>query len=193
MDTFNTTDRPEASVVRGDATAERLGLQGTFTAECYGPDGELKWSDTVHNLVVNVGKNYVLESSLAASALTVVGPYMGLMSSVGYTTGVVAGDTMSSHSGWTEAGVTNAPTYTAPRKTCVFSAASAGVKALSVALSYAITGAGTLKGSFVVLGTGALSTIDNTAGTLLSAGLFTGGDKIVSNGDTVNVSWSLAA
>jgi hypothetical protein len=42
----------------------------------------------------------------------------------------------------------------------------------------------------MVLGTGALSTIDNTAGTLFSAGLFTGGDKVVANLDTVNVSWS---
>ena len=42
-----------------------------------------------------------------------------------------------------------------------------------------------VKGCFLVLGTGALSTIDNTAGTLYSAGTFTGGDKTVSNGDTL--------
>lgn len=68
-----------------------------------------------------------------------------------------------------------------------------GIWRISAALSYAITGSGTVKGAFIVFGTGAVSTIDNTAGTLFSAGLFTAGDKIVGNGDTVNVSYSVSA
>ena len=100
---------------------------------------------------------------------------------------------MTSHGGWLEAGGANAPTYTPPRNTAVFSSASAGSKALSAALAFAITGGGTIKGVFMVYGTGAVSTIDNTSGTLLSAGLFSGGDRAVLNGDTVNVSWTLSA
>jgi hypothetical protein len=115
---------------------------------------------------------------------------MGLISSVGYGAGPVAGDTMTSHPGWTEAGGLNAPTYTAPRKTAAWSAASAGSKALSAALVFAITATGQINGAFMVYGTGALSTIDNTAGTLLSAGTFAA-FKSVSNGDTLNVSYSL--
>jgi hypothetical protein len=114
---------------------------------------------------------------------------MGLISSVSYTA-IAAGDTMASHTGWTEAGATNAPTYTAPRKTAAWSAASAGSKAMSAALSFAITSAGTVKGCFLVYGTGAVSTIDNTSGTLYSAGLFTGGDKVVANLDTLNISYT---
>ena len=79
-----------------------------------------------------------------------------------------------------------------PRKTAAWSAAAAASKALSGALSFAITGSGTIKGAFMVYGPGAVSTIDNTAGTLLSAGLFSGGDKLVANLDTVNVSYALA-
>lgn len=181
-----------AALIARCGAAENLEVVGHFVAECYDKDGVLKWRDEYDNLAVTVGKNLLLDTFLAGSAYTVVGPYMGLISSVGYTA-IAAGDTMLSHGGWTEAGGANAPTYTAPRKTCVWSAAAAGSKALSAALSYAITGTGTIKGSFMVTGTGALATIDNTAGTLFSAGLFSGGDRPVLSGDTVSVTYSIAA
>lgn len=166
-----------------------LSVLGKFIVECFDKDGDLKWRDEFPNTVVTVGKNSMLDNFLAGSGFTQVGPYLGLISSVGYSA-ISAADTMSSHAGWTEAGNANAPTYSGTRKTCVWSAASAGAKALSAALSFAITGTGTIKGGFIVLGTGALNTIDNTAGTLFSAGLFTGGDRAVISGDTVNVSYS---
>ena len=169
---------------------EGLSIKGTYVAWCVGPDGVEKWRDTIDNTVVTVGKNHILDTELAGAAYTVTGPFMGLISSTSFSA-IAAADTMASHAGWLEAGLANAPTYTAPRKTAVFSAAAAGVKALSPALSFAITGAGTVKGAFIVLGAGAVSTRDDTNGTLLSAGLFTGGDKVVANLDTVNVSWSL--
>lgn len=170
---------------------EHAELEGRFVVECVGADGKVKWRDEFPNTVVTVGKNLALDTILAGSAYTVVGPYMGLISSTSFSA-IAAGDTMSSHSGWLEAGNANAPTYTAPRKTAVFSSASGGSKALSSALAFAITGSGTIKGVFIVYGSGAVSTIDNTAGTLLSAGLFSGGDRAVLNGDTVNVSYTLS-
>jgi hypothetical protein len=151
---------------------------------------EEKWRDTIDNVVCTVGKNVMLDAALAGSSYSVVGPYMGLIGAVSYTGVPLAADTMASHGSWTEAGTTNAPTYTGPRKTCAWSAASAGAKALSSALSFAMTGAGTAKGCFIVYFTGAVSTIDNTSGTLYSAGLFTGGDKVVASGDTLNVSYT---
>ena len=157
-------------------------------------EGMVFLADTyeIDNVVTTVGKNLALDTYLAGSAYTVTGPFIGLISNVSYTTGPAAGDTMASHGGWTEAGGTNAPTYTAPRKTAAWSAASGGSKALSSNLSFAIT-SGTnviIKGCFMVYGSGAVSTIDNTAGTLYSAGTFSGGDKTVSNGDTLTVSYS---
>jgi hypothetical protein len=192
MDLINFSDGATAALVTASDVAERVGLTGTYEVECYGPDGALRWRERIDNLVVTVGKNYILESGLQAAALTTVGPFMGLISSVGYTA-IDPTDTMASHAGWTEAGATNAPTYTAPRKTALFSAAAAGVKALSSALSFAITSSGTIKGVFITTGTGATSAIGATGGTLLSAALLAGGDKVVGSGDTVNVSWSLAA
>src|SRR5215471_1270683 len=179
-----------AEVIGGGRMDEGASAEGKYNFECYGPDGVLKWTAECDNVVCTVGKNLALDSFLAGSGYTVVGPFLGLISSVSYTTGPAAGDTMGSHGGWTEAGLANAPTYTAPRKTASWSSASGGSKALSAAASYAITSAGTVKGAFLNYGSGALSTIDNTGGTLYSAGTFSGGDKVVGNGDTLNVSYT---
>lgn len=151
---------------------------------------EVKWDQLAYNTVVTVGKNAMLDNALAGSSYTVTGPYMGLIGAVGYSA-IAAGDTMSSHAGWTEAGDANAPTYTGPRKTISWSAASSGSKAPSSAPVFSITGTGTAKGVFMVFGSGALSTIDNTAGTLFSAGLFSGGDQAVVNTNTLTVTYSI--
>lgn len=171
--------------------AEQMNAKGVFVAECYDKDGNLKWRDEFRNTVMTVGKNEILDKALAGSGYTVVGPYMGLISSASFSA-ISAADTMASHSGWLEAGNANAPPYTGTRKTAVWSAASAGAKALSAALSFAITGTGTIKGCFMVFGSAATNVVDATVGILLSAGLFSGGDRAVINGDTVNVSYSLS-
>lgn len=164
-------------------------IHGHFDVVCVGADGTEKWRDVVPNTVATVGKNLMLDTLFAGSSYTVVGPYMGMISSVSYSA-ISAADTMSSHSGWTEAGNANAPTYTSPRKTCAWSAASAGSKALSAGLTFSFTGSGTVKGLFIVTGTGAVTTIDNTSGTLWSAGLFSAGDKVVTSGDTVTATYT---
>lgn len=180
-----------ASLVTRPGIDESCIAIGRFVAECRDRDGNLRWRDEFPNTVVTVGKNALLTDALAGSSYTVTGPFMGLISSTSFSA-INAADTMASHAGWLEAGNANAPTYTAPRKTAVFAAASAGAIALSAALGFAITGTGTIEGAFMTFGSGSVSTIDNTSGTLLSAGLFTGGTRAVLSGDTVNVSWSLS-
>lgn len=186
---LNANENTGANIIRNSGHIEKAEAHGLFVLECFDKDGKLKWSETIENLVTTVGKNLALDTYLAGAAYTVTGPFMGLISSVSYSA-VAAADTMASHAGWLEAGVTNAPTYTIPRKTAVWSAAVAGSKSLSAALSFAITGTGTIKGCFLVFGTGAVSTVDSTAGTLYSAGLFTGGDKDVVATDVLNVSYT---
>lgn len=189
MEKANAQENQGSSLTRNSGHSEKAEAHGIYHVKCYDKNGKLKWEDTAENVVTTVGKNLALDTYLAGSSYTVVGPYMGLISSTSFSA-VAAADTMASHAGWLEAGNANAPTYTAPRKTAVWSAASAGSKALSASLSFAITGSGTVKGCFLVYGTGALTTIDNTAGTLYSAGLFTGGDKVVVNTDTLAVSYT---
>lgn len=179
----------DATVIRGSGLGEAADAQGRYVFECYGVDGRLKWRDTIENTVCTVGKNLMLDTAFAGSAYTVTGPYLGLISSTSYSA-VAAADTMSSHAGWLEAGLANAPTYTGNRQTAAWSAATAGAKALSTALAYAITGTGTIKGAFLVYGSGASATKDTTTGVLWSAGTFTTGDKAVVAADTLNVSYS---
>jgi hypothetical protein len=154
--------------------------------ECIGPDGELKWKDTIDNLVVYAGKNSLLDKFLdLGAAHTAV--RMGLKGNGSPANG----DTMASHASWSELGGSNQPTYTGNRPSPAFSAASNGSKATSSAVSFAITGTSTaVYGCFICMSGSA--TKDDTTGTLLSAGDFTGGAKTVGNGDTLNVTYSLA-
>lgn len=163
-----------------------LRARGRFFFRCFDRYGRLRWTNDFDNVVVTVGKNLALDTYLAGAAYTVTGPFMGLISSVGFTTGPAAGDTMASHAGWTEAGGVNAPSYTAPRPTVGWSAAAGGSKSATTTVFH-ITSVGTIEGGFIVFGPGAVSTIDNTGGVLYSAGLFVSGSALVGNGDTVNV------
>jgi len=193
METANLQSNCDAAIIRGLGMVEKSGVKGIYFVKCFGPDGKIKWDDIAENVVCSVGKNVLLDSALAGSAYTVTGPFMGLISSVLYST-IVVGDTMSSHAGWVEAGAaagTYYPIYEVPRKTCAWSAASGGSKALSSALSFTIaTTGGTVKGCFIAYGAGASYTIGDTGGILYSAGLFTGGDKVVGVGDVLQVSYS---
>lgn len=154
---------------------------------------EVKWDQLAPNVVTTVGANLALDTILAGSGYTVVGPFMGIIGAVTFTAAPVIADTMASHTGWTEGGATNAPTYTGPRKTIAWSAASAKSKSPSAAPVFAITGTGTAKGVFLAYGTGAVSTIDSTAGVLYSGGLFTGGDQAVVNTNTLTVTYTATA
>ena len=170
---------------------ESCQAEGVYTFKCFEYEGgPLLWEDTIENVVCTLGKNLMLQTALTGSSYTVTGPYMGLISSVSYTA-VAAADTMASHTGWTEAGSTNAPTFAA-RVAPAFGTASAGAISTSSPTSFTMTGAGTLVGAFITYGTGAVTTLMSTAGVLLSAGAFTGGNQPVNSGNVVQVTYSLS-
>jgi hypothetical protein len=172
-----------------------MGVDGQYIVECRDAAGNLKWEEEFPNLVVAVGKQLMLDTLLRTSGTyTTVGPFLGLINN---STTFAAADTMTSKT-WTEL-----TTYTvggnAVRGTAVFAAStSTGTTPSNVttstatAITYTMTGSATVYGCFLVTGTGAVSTISSTAGTLYSEGNFSTA-KTVTSGDTVTVTYSTTA
>lgn len=171
-------------------------LSGVYTAECFDRSGRLKWSDTVFNTVVNQGLNYALDVVLPGGQSPI--PYIQTWY-VGLINGgtspvpvVAAADTPSSHAGWTEnQNYANSPNV---RPTLIMAAAASQSKTNSASpASFAISTVSpdlqTLWGVFIA----SVATKGSTAGSLFSAGPFTGGNKTANGGDTVNVTYTLTA
>lgn len=183
-DNLHSNDSASASVTRGSGHSEELRAHGRYDVVCIGSDGVEKWRDVAYNLVTTVGKNDLIDKYCGGSSYTQTWR-MGLCG----TGTKAAADTQSSHAGWSEVGLANAPTYTGNRKTVTMGSASSG-SAVSPTQSFAITSSGTVAGCFI--NNGGSATIDNTTGVLFSAGDFSGGNKTVANGDTLNVIYTLS-
>jgi hypothetical protein len=188
-------DNAIATLQANAVIPEGMGVDGNYIVECRDAAGKLKWEEEFPNLVVAVGKELMLNTLLRTSGTyTTVGPFLGLINN---STTFAAADTMTSKT-WTEL-----TTYTvggsAVRGTAVFAAAtSTGTTPSNVttstatAITYTMTGSATVYGCFLVTGTGAVSTISSTAGTLYSEGNFSTA-KTVTSGDTVTVTYSTTA
>lgn len=173
-----------AQIAALSALGDSLKIEGHYIAECYDKDGNLKWRDEIHNLVPDVGARDILDKYLSGSAYT-ASIVMGLKG-----TGAPANsDTMASHASWNEVGGTNAPAYSGNRPTPAFSAAATRTKSTSSAVAFTFTSGGTVAGCFIVA-TGS-ATKDSTTGILVSAGDFSGGNKVVAASDVLNVTYSL--
>lgn len=190
-------DHAEITMQANASIPEGMGVEGYYYVECRDAQGNLKWTDEFPNLVVAVGKQLMFDTllrTLSPTTYTTAGPFLGLINN---NTTFAAADTMTSKT-WTEL-----TTYTvggvAVRGTAVFGVAtSAGTTPSNVttsaasAITFTMTGTATVYGCFLVTGTGAVSTISSTAGTLYSEGNFAVA-KAVTSGDTVAVTYSTTA
>ena len=188
-------DNATATLQANAVIPEGMGVDGQYIVECRDAAGNLKWEEEFPNLVVAVGKQLMLDTLLRTSGTyTTVGPFLGLINN---STTFAAADTMASKT-WTEL-----TTYTvggsAVRGTAVFAASSSSgttpsnvTTSSATAITYPMTGSATVYGCFLVTGSGAVSTISSTAGTLYSEGNFSTA-KTVTSGDTVTVTYSTTA
>lgn len=185
MDAF---DRSEGGVLIPRHAAEKMTVVGGFHATLV-RDNEVIWEEIFDNLVFNAGKSDMLDKYFAGSAYTAT-IYMGLVDG-GSAPTYNAADTSASHAGWTE----NVGYSNAARPTTSWNAASAsgggsgaagtGSKA-TTATAFNINATGTIAGCFLAT----VSTKSGTTGLFFSAGSFTGGNRTVANGDTLNVTWT---
>ena len=173
---INAVDKSGVSLAMGSAQEETIKISGFYNVECVGADGQVKWSDTIKNLVVTVGKNDLLDKYFAGSSYTAVW-YMGLVDGTSTPT-YAATDTLASHAGWTE----NTGYVGINRISVGWNAASSGYKT-STSTTFSINVSGTIAGALLTV-TQAKAT---TTGVLYSAGNFTGGSRTVISGDTLNI------
>lgn len=171
-----------ATLITRPAVEETVEMRGRYDVECIGPDGVVKWRDTIENLVVTVGKNDLLDKYFAGSAYTAAF-FMALVDNTSFSA-YNAADTMASHAGWLESVAYSNST----RPAVTWASASAGSKA-STATDFNINATATIRGVFITT----ISTKSGTTGILYSGGDFTGGNKPVANLDTLRVTYTASA
>lgn len=181
-DELNAADGVSAGVVARPEFGDFLNPVGVYHFECV-RDGKVIWSEVCPNTVTTEGKNAMLDKFLGlGTAYAAIA--MGLHTTVGN-----ASSTYATPSPQVESVVYSNSTRGVPS----FSAASAGSKATSAAVSFTINGSATITGAFMALGASGVTTKSDTAATaiLLSTGSF-GASRAVISGDTLNVTYSLA-
>lgn len=178
-------DSMTAGLVAKTGFGESAKGGGVFHVQCFDKDGNLKWEDQMHNLVVNTGLQDMNNKYFKGSGYT-ASFFLGLITGPASSTTYAAADTLASHAGWTEfAG------YTGSRKAVTFgtptTAAPSVIDSTGSPSSFAITSTATVAGAFIC------TVASGTSGILFSEADFQSpGDRNVVSGDTLNVSYTFS-
>jgi hypothetical protein len=180
------TDLVTGSVATNQGFGEGAAGGGVFHFKCYDKDGNLKWEDTAKNLVVNTGLQDMNTKYFKGVTYTAAW-YIGLVDNAGFSA-YAAGDTLASHAGWTETTAYSG----GDRATASFgTATTADPSVISNSASpgaFSITGTVTVRGAFLTN----IQDKTNNTGLLFSVSNFTGGNRAVVNGDTLNVTYEFS-
>jgi hypothetical protein len=180
-------DNVASGLVANTGASEGAKATGKYTVECYDKDGNLKWVAETPNLVVNVGLQYMAGTALTTTA-QVTTWYLGLYGAAA-SNSPAAGDTMSSHIGWTEVTAYSQATRPAATFAAATNANPSVVTNTASKASYSINGTTTVGGAFLTSD----NTKGGTTGTLFSAADFQSpGDRSVVSGDTLNVTYTFS-
>ena len=179
------TDTVSAGLVARTGANSGAQAGGVFHVQCFDKDGNLKWSTSEHNLVVNQGlqdMNTQYFKGVTYSAAF----YLGLITGPGSGTTFAAADTLASKA-WTEY-----TDYTGARKLVTFGTATTAdpsvISNSAAPSSFAISGAGG-----VIAGAFLCTVSSGTSGVLFSESDFQSpGDRTVVSGDTLNVTYTFS-
>ena len=180
-------DNVGANVAKGGGTNARLKGGGIFTVRCRDKEGNLKWEQKSHNLVVNVGLADMNPQYFKGSGYTAAW-YLGIYGPAA-STSPSSTDTMASHAVWTE--VTAYSNATRPAAT--FGAATTAdpsVIANSASpAQFLVNASANVGGAFLTSG----DLPGGSSGTLFSASDFAApGDRTVQNGDVLSVTYTFS-
>ena len=180
-------DNVGADVAKGGGANARLKGGGIFTVRCRDKEGNLKWEQKSHNLVVNVGLADMNTKYFKGSGYTAAW-YIGIYGPAS-SNNPSSTDTMASHAGWTE--VTAYSNATRPAAT--FGAATtADPSVIANSASpgqFLINASANVGGAFLTTGDGK----GGSSGTLFSASDFAApGDRTVQNGDVLSVTYTFS-
>jgi hypothetical protein len=186
-DKVKSQDVAASSLIAGGAAADSASAKGVYKVQCHDAQGNLKWEAEAPNLVVNGGLQDMNAKYFTGSAYTAAW-YLGLYGS-GATNSPAAGDTMSSHAGWTEVTAYSQST----RPACTFgtpTTANPSVATNSASpATFSINATTTVGGAFLTSN----NTKGGSTGTLYSAADFSSpGDRAVVSGDTLSVTYTLS-
>ena len=181
------TDTVSSGLTCNLKAGEAAQATGVYHIECHDKDGNLKWQADSKNLVVNEGLAYMAGTALTSVA-QITSWYIGLYGA-GASNTPAAGDTMSSHAGWTEVvAYSNATRVAATFATATTANPSVATNSASPAV-FNINGTTTVGGAFLTSG----SAKSGTTGTLFSAADFgSPGDRSVVNSDTLSVTYTFS-
>ena len=181
------TDVVSSGLTCNTKAGETAQAAGVYHVQCRDKDGNLKWEAQSKNLVVNVGLQYMAGSALT-SVTQITTWYLGLYGA-GASNTPAAGDTMSSHAGWTEVvAYSNATRVAATFATATTANPSVVTNSASPA-TFNINGTTTVGGAFLTSG----SAKSGTTGTLFSAADFgSPGDRSVVSSDTLSVTYTFS-
>ena len=181
------TDVVSSGLTCNTKTGEDAKATGLFEIKCHDKDGNLKWEAQSKNLVVNVGLAYMAGTALTSTA-QITTWYLGLYGA-GASNTPAAGDTMSSHAGWTEVVAYSNATRVAATFVAATTANPSVVTNSASPATFNINGTTTVGGAFLTSG----SAKSGTAGTLFSAADFgSPGDRSVVNSDTLSVTYTFS-
>ena len=180
-------DRVAGSIEGNTGSFDGAAGGGVFHFQCFDKEGNLKWEDSCHNLVVNVGLQDMNNKYFKGSGYSAAW-YIGLVDASGFTA-YDATDTLASHGGWNETTAYSG----ANRATATFgtptNADPSVINNSASQAQFSITGTVTVKGAFLC------ATQDKTTNTgiLFSVSSFQSpGDRSVVSGDTLNVTYEFS-
>ena len=181
------TDTVSSGLTCNLKAGEAAQATGVYHIECHDKDGNLKWQADSKNLVVNAGLAYMAGTALTSVA-QITSWYLGLYGA-GASNTPAAGDTMSSHAGWTEVVAYSNSTRVAATFATATTANPSVVTNSASPAAFNINGTTTVGGAFLTSG----SAKSGTTGTLFSAADFgSPGDRSVVNSDTLSVTYTVS-